>query len=190
MNQKNFIICLLLCAGLSWLAGCSKPPEQNPEPKISADQIADIITKKQSTLAAKQKFSEAVAAIKVCTTGSTYSEFRSRRLALEIVFSSNEKSLTDTDKFYFSSLSKLLQAIDVLWVYKQNWKFYPMAPFMDPDLAPIEWPSMLVINPSAPETVSKLKHFTDRQNSPELDVENNIRIGLSLVSMQCDLILR
>jgi len=61
---------------------------------MSAKQIAE----QQAIQQARQHFREAVAAMKVCTQGSTYAEFREQRVALETTYTANQSALADESK--------------------------------------------------------------------------------------------
>jgi hypothetical protein len=93
MKYTTYFVFLLVI-----LCGCGPSAEQVAEQK------------------ARQDFRLAVAAMKVCTQGATYTEFREKRMALETYYTANSIAITNASAFV--NLDEMLQATDVLWNYK------------------------------------------------------------------------
>ncbi|MGD0206223.1 MAG: hypothetical protein ABSC89_01225 [Verrucomicrobiota bacterium] len=153
----------------------------------SAKQLAE----QEAIQKSRQNFREAVAAVKVCTDGSTYEEFREKRLALETSYTANEPALADKSKD-FKQLLQLMKATDALWDYQikfpeielsagkgSGWVAHGWA--LDP------WEAMLIIKPQVAE---KADYKGEQlRNDPDFYAKNYVRRGLTLISKQCDAIL-
>ncbi len=96
------LILTSLCATI--LCGCGP----------SAQQLAE----QQAQQQARREFREAVAAMKVCTQGATFNEFRDKRLALETCYTANQTLLTN-DATEFEHLAELMKATEILWGVSQ-----------------------------------------------------------------------
>ena len=163
------IILGTLCA--LTLCGCGPSAQQQ-----AAEQAAQQ---------ARQKYHEAVAAVKVCTQGATYREFREKRLALETCYTANQAALAGVDGW--RQLSDYLKATDVLWEWQnRNGGSLTLPSGNRPGDA--TWEAMLVITPA----VAAKQGFTYEQCAADRDffAANYVKRGLGLVSRQCDSVLR
>jgi hypothetical protein len=140
----------------------------------SAKQLADQ--------QAQQRFRESVAAVKVCTQGSTYVEFRQKRLALETSYTANQSALADKTNA-IDQLVLVMQATDGLWDLKNQ--IQSQFPYYHEDVSRrhVMAEAMLVIQKD-----SGLSHA-------ELKAEggfpgNYVQHGLTLISSQCDDLLK
>lgn len=135
----------------------------------------------------QQKFREAVAAVKVCTQGSTYSEFREKRLELETCYAANQAVLTD-EADEFKRLSGWAKDTDVLWDWSNQYPGMELPSGGDTNTWIGEkWGAMLIINPQ----VATKAGYTSEQcrHDPDFYANNYTKRGLSLISVQCDELL-
>jgi hypothetical protein len=132
------------------------------------------------------EFRQHVAALKVCTQGATYKEFREKRLALETCFTANRSAL-NREAAAFEDLARVMDAADLLWDYKIQHSENPPFGFLLYRPASSVWGAMLAISP----TVGAKAGFTAEQCERDRDfyAPNYIKWGLSLVSTQCDKLL-
>ena len=136
-------LCLILC-------GCG------PSPKELADQQS------------RKELKQAVAAVKTCTHGATYSEFRAKRLELETCYTVNQSALTNQAVAIYNLLD-VARVTDTIW---------------DPS----------VNNSAATKAMRTIEHLSG-VSAKEFDSEykdfpnNYVRRGLTLVSDQCDELL-
>lgn len=145
----------------------------------SARQLADQ--------QARQQLRQAVAAVKVCTTGSTYAEFREKRLALEACVAANQSVITNAEAF--QHLSAVMAATDELWVEHNSLASHTLS---DADM-PIAthghlWQALLVVNPA----VAAKKNCSDyqRQIDPDFHATHGVKLGLTLIADQCEDLLK
>jgi hypothetical protein len=168
---------ITLCLFIMMVCGCGP---SGP----SAKQIADE--------KARQSFRETVAAMKVCTQGATYKEFREKRLALETSYTANRSAITNQS----SQIDQLLQAMkatETLWKWEVKFPLmglpsrtvsgwteegWPLAP----------WDAMLVINPAVAAKAGATPQQADKD--PDFYAKNYVRRGLALISKQCDDLLK
>ena len=124
----------------------------------SAKQLADQ--------QARQRFREAVAAMKVCTQGSTYAEFRGKRLALETSYTANQSALAD-ESSQIEELEKVMIATDALWEWQVKFPLEELvsgkrdSSFVNQGWAQDPWEAMLTISPS----VAAKAGFTSEQRA-------------------------
>ena len=148
--MKPLAFCFLL--SVFFFTGCG----------LSAKQLA--------SQQAQAEFRKAIAAMKVCTQGSTYAEFREKRLALETCYTANESFLATTNT---TKLLELAQAAEDLWNFDIETQLHPLA---------------LKSNPKYNDWAHALK--TVKLNSgldwTQINRGNQVQIGLTLVSRQCD----
>ncbi|MGB8369477.1 MAG: hypothetical protein ACLPYZ_03370 [Limisphaerales bacterium] len=160
MTLSKFFICILSVM----ICGCGP----------SAKQIAEQ--------QARQRFRESVGAVKVCTTGSTYTEFREKRLALETSYAANQSALAnETNKI--DELVQVMRATDSLWSLSVQMQ----AEFLDfvfPESRRSEMAeAMKTIKDGSGYTWAELKSQGDFPR-------NYVRLGLSQISSQCDDLLK
>ena len=145
----------------------------------SAKQLADKQT--------HADFRQAVAAVKVCTRDhpmATYPEFREKRLALETYYTANEAALAD-EATAIEQLEKIMDAMDTVWAYVH----LTHRPLTHIAVSSAEWNAMLVINPSLADKAGL--DFEQRdQDYSDFDIVTYGRLGLSLISKQCDELLK
>ena len=152
---------MLACLFAAILCGCG------PSAKQLAEQQA------------RQNFREAVAAVKVCTDGSTYKEFRERKLALETCFTANQSVLSGESK-EIEHLVKLMEATDILWDLRNQIQIQ-FTHFVPDESKKSEWAqAMAIIKEGTTWEQMKVEH-----DSPN----NYVRRGLTLISKQCDELL-
>jgi hypothetical protein len=151
---------LLLAVGM--LCGCGP----------SARQVAEQ--------QAKDEFRKAVAAMKVCTQGATYKEFREKRLALETCYTANQSALVK-ESGTIDDLVKDMKATEVLWEWQIRYPLMELSPRGE------QWRAMKTITPA----VAGKADFTDeqRRKDPDFYANNYVRRGLTMVADQCDLLL-
>lgn len=150
----------------------------------SAKQLADQ--------QARQRFREAVAAMKVCTQGSTYSEFREKRLALETSYTANQSALAD-EASQIDQLEKVMIATDALWEWQIKFSLHelpsgPGSGWVADGWAEDPWEAMLTISPS----VAAKAGFTSeqRRKDPDFYAKNYVHRGLTMISEQCGELLK
>jgi len=158
----RFIVCLFAIS----LCGCG------PSAKQLAEQQAH------------QTFREAVAALKVCTSGSTYAEFRDKWMALETCYTANQNLLKE-DETQMQSLIALARAVDNIWNINNQINADPAAFVSSRHHG--DWTDSLnvVENFASPSQVTFLK-TASRDKFPE----DYIQTGLTLISNQCDELLK
>jgi hypothetical protein len=129
---------------------------------------------------ARSDFRAAVAAMKVCTQGATYEEFRAKRLALETCYTANQSALADQADA-IEQMDKVMDATDLLW----NWNIkYPGVELFNRG---DEWNAMLVLCPA----ISAKENYTmyQRERDGDFNAENYVKLGLTLTSRNCDELL-
>ena len=167
--------CLPICFFALLLFGCSP----------SAKQIADQ--------KARQSFREAIAAMKVCTQGATYQEFRQKRSALETSCIANRSALAGESR-QIDQLEQVMKATDTLWEWQIKFPHLELLPsgkgsgWIEAGWAEDPWEAMLVINPA----VAVKAGFTEEQcrKDPDFYAKNYVRRGLTLIASQCDNLLK
>jgi len=134
--------------------------------------------------AARQKFTEAVAAIKVRAQSSTYSEFRQAELDLKTSYEVNKAYLNGVSD-QFESLDKLMTATDVCWSYSINHPGVPVYPKVGRMFK--EWQSMQFLTPD----ITNKSNFSDQQieSDPDLFPMKYVQKGLTKISDQTDELL-
>lgn len=158
--RNLFIFCFLSM----FVCGCG------PNAKQLADQQA------------RQRFRESVAAVKVCTQGATYQEFREKWLALETCYTINQTALTN-ESAAINQLLTIGNATDTLWneqVQLQNPGFVPKHESRGKPSAGTK--AMRTIEDCSGETVKQLES--------DGGFDNYVRHGLALISSQCDDLLK
>jgi hypothetical protein len=145
------------------LCGCGPSPKELADKQAHAD------------------FRKAVAAVKVCTQGSTYDEFRDKRMALETCYTANQSSLAD-EATAIERLVSVMKATDLLWDRQIKYPLVELSTSGD------EWSAMLVLCPA----ISGKSSYTwqQRQKDADFNPENYVKLGLILVSKQCDELLK
>ena len=176
---------IVLCLFAMTLCGCgpsAKPVVEQQGPSVK--QVVEQVVEQQ----VHEKFREAVAAMKVCTQGATYNEFREKRLALETCYTANQTALADSSAAY-NHLAQVMDAIDILWNFEITWQFPPTEPFIYPGVNQSEWAAVLIINPSVAAKAGT-KDIVQCENDPDFNAENYVHRGLTLISSQCDDLLK
>jgi hypothetical protein len=160
------IVRVLLCLFAMTLCGCGP----------SAKQIAE----QQS----RERFRESVGAVKVCTTGSTYSEFREKRQALEACYAANQSALQGAAKIH--ELCETMDATDVIWAFTAVRRL----DLAHVDVGSVEWNAMVFLNPNI--VAKKDYSFDEREDDPARDFNANtyVHLGLSNISILCDDLLK
>jgi hypothetical protein len=140
----------------------------------SAKQLADQ--------QARQRFRESVAAMKVCTQGSTYSEFRQKRLALETSYTANQSAIADQTNA-IDHLVLVMQATDGLWDLKNQ--IQSQFPYYNEDVSRRHEMAedMLIIQKGSGLTHGEIKAEGGFPG-------NYVQHGLTLISSQCDDLLK
>jgi hypothetical protein len=131
---------------------------------------------------ARQSFRESVAAMKVCTQGATYAEFREKSLALEACYTANESVLVDKSKD-INQLVQVMKATDILWdlnnqIQSQFPNFVP-----DESKKSEEATAMKIIKEGSGYTYAQIKSEGGFPN-------NYVQHGLALISSLCDNLLK
>lgn len=148
------------------VCGCTP---KDPSPRQIAEQNA------------QHDFKQAVAAVKVCTTGSTYLEFRSKRMALESCYLVNRTYLTNAPHIIlFSELNDVMQATDDLWSAPPDWNTRYK---YDPALKQTLIANMNVIKAASGLTYDELRAKGYFPNS-------YVSVGLASISDLCDKLLQ
>lgn len=166
--MKTILTSIVIAALFVGLVGCGKSEAQ----------------KKRE--AARQKITEAVAGLKVCTGGSTYNEFRQAEMNLRTSFEINKSSLDDILED-FNRLDAVIAATEYCWKIKNYSMGVYGTTLSKPDLI-----QMQVVNPSITKN-SKLiqmqngKSFTtyEIEDDPDFQTHQNVRLGLSKISELC-----
>jgi len=140
----------------------------------------------------RQSFREAVAAMKVCTEGTTYQEFRQKRSALETSYTANRSALAGKS-VQIDELEQVMKATDTLWKFQIEFPHLKLpsgkgSGWIEADWAQDPWDAMLVINPA----VAAKAGFTEEQCREDNDfsANNYVRRGLTLISSKCDDLLK
>jgi hypothetical protein len=138
--------------------------------------------------AGRQKFKEAVAAVKVRTQGSTYSEFRQAELDMKTIFETNKKHLSDvSDKF--SALDELLSATDVCWSYNIKDHGYAYLATMYPPnsghFLPV-WQSMQIVSPEVTKKLNFALNYQQKENDPNFYPATYVKLGLTKINEQTE----
>jgi hypothetical protein len=165
MTLPNFFICILSVM----ICGCGP----------SAKQLADR--------QAHADFRQAIAAVKVCTRDhpmATYPEFREKRLALETYYTANQTTLAD-EATAIEQMEKIMDAMDTVWAYVHS----THRALTHVAVGSAEWNAMLVINPSLADKADLNSEQRDQDYS-DFDIVTYSRLGLSLISKQCDALLK
>ena len=156
MNTPAIVSCCLLVA----LCGCGP----------SAKQLT------------RQHFREGIAAVKVCTQGATYAEFRDKSLALETIYAANQSTLTDKSKDV-DQLVRTMKATDSLWsLQMQIESQFPN--FVPDESRGQEMAQAMLI-------IQKASHLTHAQIKADGNYFSGyVQHGLTLISSQCDDLLK
>ncbi len=134
----------------------------------------------------QKQISDAIAAVKVCTKGSTYAEFRMRQLALETCYEANKRYLT-TIGDDFARLSTLMRACDHCWSRAQQGELAMMFPGTNGVGRLEDLNAMEILNPSIR---NKLNLDLDNQlKDPDFYPSTYVRRALGLIDEQCDSVL-
>lgn len=127
---------------------------------------------------------QAIAAIKVCTEGTTYDEFRQRELECETTYEINKPRLAsfDTD---LRRLIALLKALDLCWGFYSKDEmangYGPLSP---------SWPGFLdAMKLIHPAITNKLNIPADWDKDPDFYCKNYVHWGLNKINIQCQVIL-
>lgn len=129
-----------------------------------------------------QEFKSTLAAMQVCTKGSTYNEFRQRRMELEACYVANRSVLQEIFivKALYSNLLNEMEATDHCWrLYQQN---------DDARLSPEgrDWDAMLILNPGLKEESGEQAKL--RKQKPAY-AATYLKQGLSCIYASCEVIL-
>jgi hypothetical protein len=132
---------------------------------------------------ARQKFKEAVAAIKVRTQGATYSEFRQAELDLKTSQEVNKTYLDDV-RAQFASLDTIMTATDYLWSESIR---YPRFEFISMFGDKTVFQAIHVITPDT-HIADKIDDYTpdQRRKDPDSYVMTYVHRGLTEISDQAD----
>ena len=129
--------------------------------------------------------------MKVSTTSATYQEFREKRLALETCYSANQNALAVTAGS-FDCLDQLMKATDELWsmdIYIKTQ--FPEQFHAEPNLNFFAEPAMKSAWSKDMETILFVSTYTQEQMKSFGSFPNNyVRVGLTLISHQCDVLLQ
>ena len=144
----------------------------------SAKELAEQQARQRSF----QEFKQAVAAVKVCTQGATYREFREKELALATSYAANQSALADKTNA-ISQLVLVMQATDCMWDLKNQ--IQAQFPYFHPDESRKYEMAMAI------KTIAKGSGLTYDQIKAEGGYPNNyIQHGLTLISSECDDLLK
>lgn len=120
--------------------------------------------------------------MKVCTQGTTYAEFREKRLALETYYTANRSALADQSAD-IGRLIKIMRATDTIWNFEIE---YPNIAL--PSWGGQPWPAMQDITPSV---AKKYRLPIDQcERDPDFYAPNYVRRGLTEISEECDDLLK
>ena len=127
---------------------------------------------------AQAEFRQAIAAMKVCTQGSTYEEFREKRMALETYRAAHPDLATPA----FNDLSDTMTATDTLWYFSIQ---HPTRRVEDDTSTGDAAPKLLnkAIN-------ATLKGAQIHIPNGDMRASNYAQLGLTLISIQCDELLK
>jgi hypothetical protein len=133
---------------------------------------------------AKQKahddFRQAVAAMKVCAQGSTYEEFREKRLALETCCAAHTELPTPA----FNELSDTMTATDTMWYFSIQ---HPTRRVEDDTSTGDAAPKLLNKAINAQLKGHAMPHIPDGM---DMQAANYVQFGLTLIAIQCDDLLK
>lgn len=161
LNSKSIIAGIIAAVLIVGLSGCG-----NPERK-----------------AARQKFKEAIAAIKVRTQDSTYPEFRQAELDLETSYEANKTYLADVSN-QFANLDALVKATDYFWSKNIQYPNVPIYIGNKTDLEEIQ-----VISPEA-NIMEKIKlPAAQTKGDPDFFPKNYVPRGLAKINDQAEVLL-
>lgn len=170
--MKTIFFSIVIAALFAGLVGCGKS---------EAEKERD---------AARQKFTEAVAAMKVRAQSSTYSEFRQAELDLKTSYEVNKANLDDVSD-QFANLDALMAATDDCWSYSINRSGQPVHPKFAIEAK--EWQSMQLLNPD----VANKSDYTDSQiegtsyqvGDPDFYPAYYVKKGLTKIGDQANVLL-
>lgn len=132
---------------------------------------------------ARQKFKEMVAAIKIRTQGSNYSEFRQAELDLKASYVANKEFLDDV-LVQFENLDLVLSATDYFWSLSIKYPNVPVNP-----RSPNELSFVRAIKPDT-NIMDKLEYNYDQKNKdPDFYPKNYVRTGLKKIDDQAAVIM-
>lgn len=134
---------------------------------------------------ARQQFKQAVAAVKVCTQGSTYQEFREKRLALATCYTANQSAVEPST---IQNLLPLLDATDEMWAWTIKWKTLELPTDNGDGTIGHPWDAMKIITPSV--TLKSDFTWQQRRKDPDFYADNYVKRGLTQISDQCDELLK
>ncbi len=154
----------------------------------NAEQQAKQVAEQQ----AHQGFREKVAAVKVCTQGASYKEFREKRLALETSYAANQSIFADKSLDIYR-LVQVMQATDSLWKWQVEFPELELhsgkgSDFVEHGWVKDPWEAMLIIKPA----VGAKAGFTHEQcrKDPDFYAKNYVQRGLAMISDECDNLLK
>lgn len=160
----------ILCVSLLFLlVGCDNPQRK-------AAEVAEA--QRKAAAPAYAKFREALAAMKVCTRGSTYAEFRKQRLAIETCYEVNKPFLTGVAD-EFQELSALMQACDTVFPSAVRYSEIPVSPG-DREL----WKAMVTLNP--PLAAKTNLSYAEMQKDHDFFKDIAVRRALTMIDERCD----
>lgn len=176
----------LLCFGLMLvLSGCGRSARQAAERERQAAELERHVAQEENQ-AARQKLRECLAAVRVCTKGATYTEFRKQRLAVETCYGANKGHLSAFDQD-FRRLSALMEASDICWQREIRFPTLAMNPSTATQYAQDQLNAMQVIYPSITNKLGL--DFNQREKDPMFYARNYVHIGLRKIDDQCELML-
>jgi hypothetical protein len=177
LNTKIIIAGIIAAVLVVGLFGCGKS-----EATKAAEQQA---TERHD---ARQEIKDKIAAIKVRTEGSTYSEFRQAELDLKTCYESKKTYLNDIGD-EFSKLDKLMTATDFCWSYSIRNPILLVEPGVK--WQGKIWETMEFLSPERALIVSNLylKPSQWSEPTPEFYPKNYIQTGLTKVNNQAEIIL-
>jgi len=136
-----------------------------------------------ATAQARHEFRERIAALNVASAGSTYAEFRERRLAVETCYAANQ-SLLPAQQSDFTGLSFLLAACDTCWRKSQLSIAAGDTHFL---YTPEERNALVIINPAVSNKLNLpvARRFSD----PDFDATYNTKLALTEIHLLTSRIL-
>ena len=145
----------------------------------SAKQLAE----QEAIQKSRQNFREAVAAVKVCTQGSTYQEFHEKKFTLETTYTANQSILAGESK-EIEHLISIMEATDILWTLGNQIKIQFTHFHPDESKKP-EWAHAMLIIKNGENDGTTWEQMKAEHDFPD----NYVRRGLTLISKQCDELL-
>lgn len=141
---------------------------------------------------ARQSFRESVAAVKVCTQGATYREFRDKRMILEACYAADAAVVADKSA-QIGQLLATLKATDTLWGYQNRFELVPLPSGSDPEWVDEgwvqdPWEAMQVITPEV--SLKAGSTWEQRRKDPDFFANNYVKRGLTQIARECEELLR